>query len=185
MRNKLSLLKHIKYWTTLDKLIKIANAHIQGVLIYGLALWSNTKPKHIEKIENLRVKTVRTLIGYDKTNDLNRSQILKLFNWKSINELNTITQNVKIHKVINTKLPLSHYKQLTEGRNEEQIKYYHIITKLRSQEDYNNLPMSVRTKSVRNFKLSYKRYRKDLTIKPKIIYNKYSKIKYTLVWPGG
>ena len=47
MKQKLSLLKHIKYWTSRKELIIIANAHMQGLLTYGLMLWSNSEPKYI------------------------------------------------------------------------------------------------------------------------------------------
>ena len=116
---------------------------------------------------------------------MSNNQILELFNWKPIIKMKEISENIKIHKVINTNLPVNHYIRLTQGRTNDQIKYHHITSRLRSNETYNNIPMYVRTKSVKNFKLSYKRFRKDLKSKPRIVYNSSKSIKYTLIWPGG
>ena len=74
------------------------------------------------------------------------------------------------------------YKSLTENRTPDQIKYKQIISSLRSKSQYNLIPYYVRMKSVKHFKLSYKRYRGDLKTKPKVI--KSNSGKYTLVWPN-
>ena len=59
---------------------------MQGTLIYGLSLWAKENVNIIEKIEKIRVKIIRNIMGYNNTENLNRKQILNLFNWKTINE---------------------------------------------------------------------------------------------------
>ena len=82
-----------------------------------------------------------------------------------------------------TKKPKLLYNNFTTGRNIDQVKYNYILTHLRSEESYNDIPYHIRMKSVNNFKIAYKRYRNDLKVKPKVVKNKNNR-GYTLVWPG-
>ena len=185
LKQKNTLLKKVKHWTSIDEIKQIANAFMQGTLIYGLSLWAKENVNIIEKIEKIRVKIIRNIMGYNNTENLNRKQILNLFNWKTINEHKIIQDNIKIHKTFNTKQPLNNYIKYTNNRDQDQIKYYMIKTHLRSEESYNLIPTYVRMKNVKNCKLSYKRYRKDIINNPKILFNKNSIPRYTLIWPGG
>ena len=54
-------------------------------------------------------------------------------------------------------------KRLVNNRSAEEIKYNRIKTCLRSEMKYNDIPFHVRNKKNKDFKLSYKRYRNDLT----------------------
>ena len=70
-----------------------------------------------------------------------------------------------------------------DNRNDEEKKYRKIKTSLRSQDQYNQLPYNLRKKSIKKFKLAYKRYRKEIISKP--IIKKYkNKERYYIVWPG-
>ena len=164
-------------------LIKVANAHIQGNLNYGITMWANENINIINKIEKLRLKAVKVIMGKQAVQGLTEKEQLRLLNWKTLEEHREIYFNTKIHKIMKTKKPGRKYKLLTDERDENQIKYEHIKTVLRSEEKYNEIPYYVRIKNVKNFKLSYKRYRKDLLTKPRFIKNKNNN-KYNIIWPG-
>ena len=137
----------------------------------------------MKKIEKLRLKAIKIIFGKDITDKLNDKEKLKLINRKTIEELYEINNNINIHKIMTTKKPTSSYQQLTDARDINQIKYNHINTVLRSEEKYNVIPCNVRSKSVKNFKLSYKRHKKDLITKPRFIKNTHNNT-YHIVWPG-
>ena len=79
-----------------------------------------------------------------------------------------IAENIKNHKILNTKKTNEKYESLTENRNSEEVKYHYIKTVLRSQENYNKIPYIIRIKSISNFKLSYKKYRNEKNTNPKL-----------------
>ena len=79
------------------------------------------------------------------------------------------------------KKPIKTYLTLTQNRTQEQIKYKYIATKLRSEENYNEIPLYIRNKNIFNFKKAYKNRRNNYKIIPKIIKNRNQ--TYTLVWP--
>ena len=139
LTQKLNLIKKIKYWLNVDELKIIANSYVNGVLQYGILMWANSDYRLIEKIENIRIKIIRTIIGYEETGELNRSQILKLFNWSSIEESRIIAENIRIHKIITNQKPYKKYTELTDNRTPEQVRYKYINTRLRSQESYNKI----------------------------------------------
>ena len=58
---------------------------------------------------------------------------------------------------------------LTQDRNPEQVKYKYIVTKLRSDESYNNIFLNIRNKNPYNFKIAYKKRHKNHKNIPKII----------------
>ena len=82
-----------------------------------------------------------------------------------------------------TKKPKNKYETYTDERDNEQIKYQQIKTSLRSEENYNKIPYLVRIKNIKNFKLAYKRFRKDYITLPRFKKNKNNN-NYYLVWPG-
>ena len=182
LKQKLNLIKKIKYWLNVEDLKIIANLYINGVLQYGILLWAKSNSKMIEKIEKLRVKVIRTIIGYNETNDMNREQIFKLFNWSTIEDSRIIAENIRIHKIINQRKPHAKYIDLMRNRTPEQVKYKYINTRLRSQESFNKIPLNIRNKNIKNFKKAYKIYRQGLKYKPIIVKNKASS-SYTLIWP--
>ena len=73
--------------------------------------------------------------------------------------------------------------ELTENRNEEEIKYKNIKTVIRSNDSYNKIPYLIRIKNIKNFKKSYKKYRNGEKSRPVVIKNIKTN-KYTLVWSG-
>ena len=180
---KRTLLRKIKYWLTKEEQIKYANAFIQGNLNYGISIWSKENNKIIQKIENLRVKVVKIIIG-NKIDDIEgNTNKLNQINWKTIEENSEILENTNIHRIMTSKRPILKYNKLTEDRNEHQIKYNNIKTQLRSGERYNKIPFYVRNKSIKNFKISYKHYRGDLKIIPRFVKIKNNE-RYTIIWPG-
>ena len=112
-----------------------------------------------------------------------RDQILKLFNWSTIEDSRQIAENIRTHKILTNKKPYDRYLSFTNNTSEVQVKYKYINTKLRSEKSYNNIPLNIRNKSIKNFKISYKIHRIGLRFKPKVIKNKLNST-YTLVWPG-
>ena len=183
LKQKINLLKKIKYWLTIDELKVIANSYVNGILHYNILLWAWNNFKLIEKIEKLRIKVIETVVGVEETKNLNREQIFKLFNWTTIEESRRVAENVKIHKIITSKKPNDKYANYMNDRSDDQVKYKYINTKLRSQESYNSIPLNIRNKSIKNFNKAYKIHRNGLKVKPKIV--KYPRNStYTLVWPG-
>ena len=165
IKQKITLVKKIKYWMTKDELKKVCNAYIQGLINYGITIWTKEDFKLIDKVEKLRIKVIREVYGYHDTKDMNNIEILNLFNWKTLDKHREIAENIKIHKIINTKKPIESYKEYTEGRNNEEIKYKYIKNKIRSHDSYNSIPYLIRIKNVKKFKLSYKKYRENLKSK--------------------
>ena len=167
---------------TKEELKKVCNAYIQGLINYGITIWTKEDIKLIDKIEKLRIKVIREVYGHEETKDKSNNEILDLFKWKTLDKLREYAENIKIHKILNTKKPMNIYKEYTEDRNNEEIKYKYIRNKIRSHNTYNSIPYIVRVKTVKNFKLSYKKYREGLKTKPKIVKNPTGPY-YTLVWP--
>ena len=122
-------MKNIKYWMNSDELKLIANAYINGIINYGIILWSRENIKLIDQIEKIRINVIKSIMGKDMEN-LNDNEILKLLNWKYISEQARITKNIGIHKILNMKKPVTKYLNLTEDRSEYQIKYNMIQTVL-------------------------------------------------------
>ena len=129
------------------------------------------------------MKVIRTIVGYDNTSELEREQLLKLFNWSTIEDSRKISENIIIHNILSSKKPYAKYVSLTNDRSEEQIKYKHINTNLRSQESYNVIPLNIRNKNINEFKISYKLHSYGLKINPSIV-KKNLKNTYMLIWPG-
>ena len=63
IKQKINLIKNIKYWTSNDELKIIANSYINGLIQYGIQLWSMEEVRIIDKIEKLRRKTVEIIYG--------------------------------------------------------------------------------------------------------------------------
>ena len=103
LKQKINLIKKIKYWLTIDELKTIANSYLNGILHYGITVWAKSNYKLIDKIEKLRVKTIKVILDKDKTDNLSNEQVLKLFNWSTIEQSKTIAEHVIIHKVLNKK----------------------------------------------------------------------------------
>ena len=72
-----------------------ANAFINGTISYGLTLWCHEKFSLVQKIENLKVKTVKIMFGKQATENMNQNQILKLINWLSIDQQSVISNNIQ------------------------------------------------------------------------------------------
>ena len=183
LKQKTTLIKKIKYWCNEKEIIKIANAHINGNLQYGITLWSNQNIRIIEKIEKIRLKIIEIIFGKEKIENLNDNEKLKLLNWKTIKSNSNIANNIRIHKILNNKKPRETYEKLTKDRNSDEVKYCMINMSRRYENDYNSIPFTVRNTSIKNFKNKYKRYRGEIMFKP-IIRKNYSNEKYYLVWPG-
>ena len=86
--------------------------------------------------KKLRRKTVEVIYGKQ---DKDLVETLKLMNWNTIERQAQIAKNIEIHKIMNNKMPLK-YNELIENRDEDEIKYKLIKTKLRSNNDYNKIP---------------------------------------------
>ena len=67
-------------------LIKVANAHIQGNLNYGITMWANENINIINKIEKLRLKAVKVIMGKQAVHGLTEKEQLRLLNWKTLEE---------------------------------------------------------------------------------------------------
>ena len=67
-----------------------------------------------------------------------------------------------------TKKPYKKYIILTKDRNQEQVKYKYIVTKLRSDETYNNILLNIRNKNHYKFKIAYKNVTKIIKIYQKL-----------------
>ena len=102
--------KKIKYWMNKEELKKVCNAYIQGLLYYGITLWTKESFKLIDNIEKLRTKIIRIVYGFEETKNLNMKETLDLFNWKTLDEHRIVAENIIIHKIINTKKQLKYIK---------------------------------------------------------------------------
>jgi hypothetical protein len=71
IKQKISLIRKIKYWMSTCQLINVANAHIQGSLQYGISLWAKENFNIIDKIEELRCSVVQIILGNDRIKDMN------------------------------------------------------------------------------------------------------------------
>ena len=152
-------------------MIIFANSFINGVIQYGITLWSHENFNLLQKVENLRIKVVKIIFGTNQTDNLNQTQLLKLINWSPIHEQAVIANNIRIHKTMYTSKPHKKFLKLTQNRNQEQIKYKYITTKLRSEESYNNIPLYIRNKEPYKFKLSYKNHRNNYKNIPNVVKN--------------
>ena len=161
----------------------MANAYINGTLMYGITLWATGHPNLLKKIDNLREDLIRNIYGR-KTFNLSKKQVLNLFKWSPIHQTKELCEILKIHKTLFTLAPNKMYKQLTERRTLEQIKYKRINSRLRSQDTYNNIPYLIRYKEPSKFKVSYKTYLQNRKYTPKVVFSK-SPPNYRLVWPDG
>ena len=85
------------------EMIIFANSYINGVIQYGITLWSHENFNLIQKVENLRIKVIKIIFGIEKTAHLNQTQILNLINWSTINEQAVIAKNIQTHKTMFTK----------------------------------------------------------------------------------
>ena len=52
IKQKINLIKNIKYWMSKEELKLIANVYINGILNYGLQMWSKESFKFIDQLEN-------------------------------------------------------------------------------------------------------------------------------------
>ena len=183
LKQKLNLIKNIKYWMNIDELKKIANAYVNGIIQYGIKLWSRENIKLIDKIEKIRIEVIESIFGKEKTKNMNMNDKLNLMNWNTIEEQAIISNNIEIHKIMTIKKPIKKYRELTDDRNQDEIKYKMIKTIIRSHNKYNLIPFLIRTKNIKIFKKSSKNYRFGTKYRIKVIKNP-KKNKYTIVWPG-
>ena len=122
IKQKISLIKKIKYWMTTEELKNVCNAYIQGLLNYGITIWTKEDFRLIDKIDKLIIEIIRIVHGYDKTINMNNDEILALSNWKTLDQHRIIAENIKIHKILSTKKPYNLYKDYTDDRNDDEVK---------------------------------------------------------------
>ena len=82
IKQKITLIKKVKYWMSHKELIIYANAHIQWLLSYGISIWSKENINIVDKVEKLRLKFVKVIFGSEVIKDMNDEQMLNLLNWK-------------------------------------------------------------------------------------------------------
>ena len=120
-------------------------------------------------------------MGVSATLNKTDSQILNLIGWKPLIDHMNVANNIRTHKIMSSHKPVYLFNKLTQFRTYDEIKYKYVKSTLRSGNTYNAIPYHIRMKSTKQFKESYKRYRKEKPYKPVITK---TKLITSTLWSG-
>ena len=179
IRNKTSMLRTIKPFTSPKQLAYIANATLNSNILYVSPLWAQTGITNIQRIQTAQTKAARQLVWNKRTRrtELDHRQILfESLGWLNVSQMTNQATTQIVYKALNKRSSMEinrmfTWKKTGSSRNKSSHQITTINTAKRKgpnlldmgRELYNNLPLNLRNNKLKpsSFKRELKKYSLD------------------------
>ena len=153
--HKAYLISKLKYQLTIPQLKVIVNSIFESIFKYGIQLWCKVHPSLTRKIDDIRINTIRTILGRDYY-DHSNNQLLKSMNWNTTPNTAEILRIIQIQKTLFLRYPVDHYIEFTNGLSFNDISQKKIISF--HNDPFNSIPLQLKNLKPHIFRKKYKTF---------------------------